>query len=303
MCWRCVTNQDSQLSDAPLAALQGVSSRRHFLNRWGTSLGFSALVHTAAQAQVDVGQSSSLRKLVPAESLEESAKLQYRQTLGEASSKGALAPDDYPQLKRLRAIANRLIPYTAQWNPNSRKWKWEVNLIGSKQLNAWCMPGGKIVFYTGILDQLQLTDDEVGMIMGHEMAHALREHARERLAKSKATSMGLSVASQLLGLGQLGDVAANVGTQLLTLKYSRDDETEADLVGLEIAARGGFKPEASVQLWKKMLGATGGGKGQPGFLSTHPSGNNRIQELEANLPKVAQLYEQGRQSSSSPQLN
>lgn len=303
MCWRCVTNQDSQLSDAPLAALQGVSSRRHFLNRWGTGLGLSALVHTAAQAQVDVGQSSSLRKLVPAESLEESAKLQYRQTLGEASSKGALAPDDYPQLKRLRAIANRLIPYTAQWNPNSRKWKWEVNLIGSKQLNAWCMPGGKIVFYTGILDQLQLTDDEVGMIMGHEMAHALREHARERLAKSKATSMGLSVASQLLGLGQLGDVAANVGTQLLTLKYSRDDETEADLVGLEIAARGGFKPEASVQLWKKMLGATGGGKGQPGFLSTHPSGNNRIQELEANLPKVAQLYEQGRQSSGSQQLN
>ena len=303
MCWRCVTNQDSQLSDAPLAALQGVSSRRHFLNRWGTGLGLSALVHTAAQAQVDVGQSSSLRKLVPAESLEESAKLQYRQTLGEASSKGALAPDDYPQLKRLRTIANRLIPYTAQWNPNSRKWKWEVNLIGSKQLNAWCMPGDKIVFYTGILDQLQLTDDEVGMIMGHEMAHALREHARERLAKSKATSMGLSVASQLLGLGQLGDVAANVGTQLLTLKYSRDDETEADLVGLEIAARGGFKPEASVQLWKKMLGATGGGKGQPGFLSTHPSGNNRIQELEANLPKVAQLYEQGRQSSGSPQLN
>jgi Zn-dependent protease with chaperone function len=290
-------------AEAPTEAPQGVSSRRQFLNRWGTGLGLTALTHTAAQAQVDVGQASSLRKLVPAESLEESAKQQYRQTLGEASSKGALAPEDYPQLKRLRAIANRLIPYTAQWNPNSRKWKWEVNLIGSKQLNAWCMPGGKIAFYTGILDQLQLTDDEVAMIMGHEMAHALREHARERLAKSKATSVGLSVASQLLGLGQLGDVAANVGTQLLTLKYSRDDETEADLVGLEIAARGGFKPEASVQLWKKMLNATGGGKGQPGFLSTHPSGNNRIQELEANLPKVAHLYEQGRQSSTYPQLN
>ena len=159
------------------------------------------------------------------------------------------------------------------------------------------MPGGKIAFYTGILDQLKLNDDEVAMIMGHEMAHALREHARERMAKSKATGLGLSVASQLLGLGQLGDVAANMGTQLLTLKYSRDDETEADLVGLEIAARGGFKPEASVQLWKKMLGATGGGKGQPGFLSTHPSGNNRIHELEANLPKVAHLYEQALQSN------
>jgi Zn-dependent protease with chaperone function len=196
-----------------------------------------------------------------------------------------------------------LIPFTAQWNPDARKWKWEVNLIGSKQINAWCMPGGKIAFYTGILDQLQLNDDEVAMIMGHEMAHALREHSRERLAKSRATSMGLSVASQLLGLGQMGDVAANLGTQLLTLKYGRDDETEADLVGLEIAARGGFKPEASVQLWKKMLAATGGGKGQPSFLSTHPSGNNRIQELEANLPKVAQLYEQAQQGRPAIVLN
>ncbi|NBQ07798.1 MAG: M48 family peptidase, partial [Betaproteobacteria bacterium] len=273
MCWRCFSHSNISRPEAPLETLPGASSRRGFLNHWGAGLGLAALVHANAQAQVDVGQSSSMRKLIPAESLEQSARQQYRQTLSEANSKGALAPDDYPQLKRLRAIANRLIPFTSQWNPDARKWKWEVNLIGSKQLNAWCMPGGKIAFYTGILEQLQLNDDEVAMIMGHEMAHALREHARERLAKSKATSMGLSVASQLLGLGQLGDVAANVGTQLLTLKYSRDDETEADLVGLEIAARGGFKPEASVQLWKKMLSATGGGKGQPSFLSTHPSGN------------------------------
>jgi Zn-dependent protease with chaperone function len=153
------------------------------------------------------------------------------------------------------------------------------------------------------LEQLQLNDDEVAMIMGHEMAHALREHSRERLAKSKATSMGLSVASQLLGLGQMGDVAANLGTQLLSLKYGRDDETEADLVGLEIAARGGFKPEASVQLWKKMMAANGGGKGQLSFLSTHPSGNNRIQELEANLPKVAHLYEKAQQGRPATLLN
>ncbi len=280
------------------------SSRRVFLNRLGgAGLGLTSLLAGTAQAQVDVGQASSMRKLIPAETLEASARQQYRQTLGDADSKGALAPDDYPQLKRLRAIAARLIPFTTQWNPDARKWKWEVNLIGSKQLNAWCMPGGKIAFYTGILDQLQLNDDEVAMIMGHEMAHALREHSRERLAKSKATSMGLSVASQLLGLGQIGDVAANLGTQLLTLKYGRDDETEADLVGLEIAARAGFKPEASVQLWKKMLGATGGGKGQPSFLSTHPSGNNRIQELEANLPKVAHLYEQTQQGRPAPLLN
>ena len=304
MCWRCFSNFNA--SD-PLAAsiteAEG-SSRRGFLNQLGgAGLGFTALMAGTAHAQVEVGQASSMRKLIPAETLEASARQQYRQTLGEADSKGALAPDDYPQLKRLRAIAARLIPYTAQWNPDSRKWKWEVNLIGSKQINAWCMPGGKIAFYTGILDQLQLNDDEVAMIMGHEMAHALREHSRERLAKSRATGMGLSVASQLLGLGQLGDVAANLGTQLLTLKYGRDDETEADLVGLEIAARGGFKPEASVQLWKKMLSATGAGKGQLPFLSTHPSGNNRIQELEANLPKVAHLYAQAIQGRGTAPLN
>ena len=184
MCWRCFSNFNA--SD-PLAAsiteAEG-SSRRGFLNQLGgAGLGFTALMAGTAHAQVEVGQASSMRKLIPAETLEASARQQYRQTLGEADSKGALAPDDYPQLKRLRAIAARLIPYTAQWNPDSRKWKWEVNLIGSKQINAWCMPGGKIAFYTGILDQLQLNDDEVAMIMGHEMAHALREHSRERLAK------------------------------------------------------------------------------------------------------------------------
>ena len=304
MCWRCFSNFNA--SDPLAASITEAEgpSRRVFLNQLGgVGLGFTALLSGTAQAQVDVGKASGIRKLIPAETLEASAVQQYSQTLGEADSKGMLATYDDPQLKRLRAIAAKLIPFTAQWNPDSRKWKWDVNLIRSKQINAWCMPGGKIAFYTGILDQLQLNDDEVAMIMGHEMAHALREHSRERLAKSRATGMGLSVASQLLGLGQMGDVAANLGTQLLTLKYGRDDETEADLVGLEIAARGGFKPEASVQLWKKMLGATGGGKGQPSFLSTHPSGNNRIQELEANLPKVAQLYEQAQQGRPATLLN
>jgi Zn-dependent protease with chaperone function len=171
-------------------------------------------------------------------------------------------------------------------------WRWEVNLIGSKQVNAWCMPGGKIVFYSGILDQLQLTDDEIAMVMGHEMAHALREHARERWGKTKATGLGLSVVSAWFGLGQLGDVAANFFTQMLSLKFSRDEETEADLVGLEIAARAGYRPEASVQLWKKML--SNNSNGGVSWLSTHPSGGNRIQELEANLPKVQQLYQEAR---------
>lgn len=245
-----------------------------------------------AAAQVDVGSASGMRMLVPAETLEESAVQQYGQLLAQARAKRALAPDNHPQLVALRGIARRLIPHAAQWNSRAAQWRWEINLIASRQINAFCMPGGKIAFYTGILEKLSLTDDETAMIMGHEMAHALREHARSRVAKSNATGIGLSIAAQLLGLGQLGDVAANLGTQLLTLKFSREDETEADLVGLELAARSGYQPRASVSLWQKMA-ANGGGSGAS-FLSTHPSGPDRIRELEANVPKVQGLYEQAR---------
>ena len=234
-----------------------------------------------------------MRQLVPAEELEVAAAQQYAQMMAEAGSKGALAPTGNPQLQRLQRIAAKLVPQTAQWNDRSRGWRWEVNLIGSKQINAFCMPGGKIAFYTGILDQLSLTDDEAAMIMGHEMAHALREHARARIAKSQGTGMLFSLGAQLFGLGQLGDVAASLGTQLLTLRFSREDESDADLVGLEVAARGGYNPQASVSLWEKM-GRAGGGAGGPNFLSTHPSGPQRIQQLQANVPKVRGLYERAR---------
>ena len=262
------------------------AGRRAFLLEAGAGAVTAA---TSALAQVDVGQSSNLRKLVPAEELENAATQQYAELLNEAKAKGALAPPNHPQLQRLRGIASRLVPQTAQWNDRSRQWNWQVNLLGSKQLNAFCMPGGKIAFYIGILEQLKLTDDETAMIMGHEMAHALREHARARIAKSKGTGQLLSFGAQLLGLGQLGDVAASLGTQLLTLRFSREDESDADLVGLELAARGGYNPQASVSLWEKMAQA-GGGAGGPGFLSTHPSGPDRIQKLQANVPKVQGLY-------------
>lgn len=170
------------------------------------------------------------------------------------------------------------------------------NLIGSQQINAFCMPGGKIAFFTGILDKLQLTDDESAMIMGHEMAHALREHARARVAKTQATQIGATVLSQLLGLGEVGQIATNMGGQLLTLRFSRADETDADIVGLELAARAGFRPQASVSLWEKMgrASAASGKSGGPGFLSTHPSGPDRIRQLQANVPKVEGLYQAAR---------
>ena len=267
------------------------AGRRAFL--LASSASVLALAATSVGAQVNVGNSSRLRNLVPAEDLEVAAAQQYAKLLSDARAQGALANPGNPQLQRLRAISSRLIPQTAQWNDRARDWKWEVNLLGSRELNAFCMPGGKIAFYTGILEQLRLTDDETAMIMGHEMAHALREHARARIAKSQGTSSLLALGSQLLGLGQFGDVAASVGTQLLTLRFSRDDETDADLVGLELAARGGYNPQASVSLWEKMAQA-GGGAGGPSFLSTHPSGPQRIQELQSNVPKVQGLYQRAR---------
>ena len=253
----------------------------------------AALASAPAAAQVDVGKASQLRNLVPAEELEVAATQQYAKTLSDAKAQGALAPANDPQLMRLRGIATRLIPHSAQWNDRAKSWKWEVNLLGSKQINAFCMPGGKIAFYTGIREQLKLTDEEVAMIMGHEMAHALREHARERIAKTQGTSTLLSLGASLFGLGDLGGLAANVGTQLLSLRFSRDDETEADLVGLEIAARGGYNPQAAVSLWQKM-GQAGGKAGGPSFLSSHPSGPTRIQQLQGNVPKVQALYERAR---------
>lgn len=254
-----------------------------------TSVAVSLWAHAAEG--VDVGKPSAVRSLVPAQQLERQAAGEYDQMLRQAASKRALAPDDHPQVKRLRAIAERLIPFATRWNPRAQQWKWEVNLLGSRQVNAFCMPGGKIAFYTGILESLKLTDDEVAIVMGHEVAHALREHARERIAKSELTNLGVSLLGQFVAGGKYAG-AFDMGGQLLNLKFSRDDESEADLVGLDLAARAGFDPRAGVSLWQKMAAASKGAP--PQWLSTHPSGKNRIQEIEKHLPEVMPLYERAR---------
>jgi len=274
--------------------MQCVSNRSPWATRRGFLLAGAAAASAPAMAQVDVGKRSQFRKLVSADEIEQAAAQQYAQMLSEARAQKALAPDNHPQVQRLRAIARRIIPHATQWNERAANWRWEINLIGSKEINAFCMPGGKIAFYTGILDQLQLTDDEAAMIMGHEMAHALREHASERIGKTQATGVGLSLLSQLLGLGDMGNAVANIGTQLLTLTFSREDESEADLVGLELAARAGYQPHAGVTLWQKMAAASGGGSKNLAFLSTHPSAPDRIRKLQENEPKVQGLYERAR---------
>lgn len=256
----------------------------------GALLGGALLPALGQGVRDEVGRESGFTKLVPAEQVEAAAAQQYQQMMAQAAQQQALAPTSHPQMQRLRFIAERIIPFTDEWNARARGWKWEVNLIGSRELNAFCMPGGKIAFFYGILQQLQLTDDEVATIMGHEVAHALREHARERMGKTAATRIGASLLSSVLGLGSAGDQLLGMGGQLLTLKFSRDDESEADIVGMELAARAGYDPAAGISLWQKMMAAS---QGQPiGFLSTHPAGETRIRDIQARLPRVAPLYAQ-----------
>ncbi len=242
-----------------------------------------------AAAQVDAEcQRSSFAKAVPADQIEQAASQQYQQMLQQASQQRALAPASNPQLQRLRYIANRIIPFTAGCNTRSKQWRWDVNLIGDQQINAFCMPGGKIAFYYGILAKLQLNDDEVATIMGHEVAHALLEHARERMGKTMVTRGVIELGAALFGLGGAGTTLANMGGQLLELRFSRSDESEADALGLVLSAKAGYRPEAGISLWQKMLAASKGAP--PQFLSTHPSGDSRIRDIEARLPRLAPVY-------------
>ena len=236
---------------------------------------------------VKIGRASLLRKLVSAEKLERTAELQYTDLTSKAQAKNALLPESHPQVQRLRKIADRLLPYAPKFNERAKDWKWKVNVINSKMINAFCMPGGKIAFFTGIIDKLELTDDEVAMVMGHEIAHALREHARARTAKSTITNVGVLAVGILVG-GNYGELA-RLGGGLMNLKFSRNDETEADLVGMELAARAGYDPRAGVTLWQKMSAQAKGAP--PAWFSTHPSSASRVETIKANLKDVMPLYE------------
>ncbi|TVP87984.1 MAG: M48 family peptidase [Pseudomonadaceae bacterium] len=200
---------------------------------------------------------------------------------------------DAALVRRLRGIADNLVPQVTHFRPDARNWDWEVNVIESEQLNASCMPGGKILFFSGIVTRLELTDDEIAQIMGHEMAHALREHGREAVSRAYAAQTGTQVVGALLGLGEGSRQAADAAVQYgLMMPHSRTNETEADLIGLELAARAGYNPQAAITLWQKMAAASGGSP--PAFLSTHPSPQGRIQTLRDTIPRVQPLYEQAR---------
>ena len=227
--------------------------------------------------------------LVSSQQAEQGAATFYAQEKGKYAKAGALNTNAQ-QTTHVRAIATGLIEQAGVFRPDTRNWNWEVNVINSKQVNAYCAAGGKMAIYTGLLDGLKLTDNEIAAVMGHEISHALREHTREAMSEALAQQVGVSILAAALKLDQssanmLGS-AAQVG---LTLPFSREKEREADRIGLELMARAGYNPRDAVSMWRKMMS---GGGAPPELLSTHPDPANRIKDIEAHLPSVIPLYEE-----------
>jgi Zn-dependent protease with chaperone function len=196
-----------------------------------------------------VGVDREQRMMVSSQEVDAGAKQAYAKMMGEAQKKGVLDKDP-AMLKRVQNITKRLIPHTAVFRPDAAKWPWEVHVISIDEVNAWCMPGGKMAMYTGLVQKLNATDDEIAAVMGHEISHALREHARERISRQMGTQMAVGIAGALFGIGELGqNLGGMVADVTLNLPNSRLHETEADRIGVELAARAGFDPKAAVSLW------------------------------------------------------
>ncbi|MDR0933720.1 MAG: M48 family metallopeptidase [Burkholderiaceae bacterium] len=235
------------------------------------------------------GATRSQLLLVSSKDVNDGSAKAYRQQMDKARSANALNANQ-ADVKRVNAIAKRLIAQVGVFRTDALKWKWEVNVINSDTINAYCMPGGKIAVYTGIISKLNLTDDELAAVIGHEMSHALREHSREQISQQIAQEQAISLGGSLLGLGSISQSAASmIGQYALTLPFSRTMEAEADVMGMELMARAGYNPESAVNVWRKMSAA--GGDAPPEILSTHPSDESRIANLERELPKVMPLYQ------------
>jgi predicted Zn-dependent protease len=236
-----------------------------------------------------VGANHSQLMLVSSAELEKVAAQSYDKMLADGQRAGTLNRDG-AMLQRVRAIAGRLEAQSGVFRADAPGWKWQVNIINDKQLNAFCMPGGKIMVYAGLLSQLRLSDDEIAVVLGHEIAHALREHSRAQVSQAIAAQTVIGVGAALFGVGDgTANIAAAGYQALVATRFSRDDETEADRIGLELMARAGFDPRAGVSLWQKMIAASSGGQ-PPQFLSSHPAQASRVHEIEALLPTVMPLY-------------
>jgi predicted Zn-dependent protease len=236
-----------------------------------------------------VGVDREQRMAVSAEEVNAGALKAYAAMMAEAKKKGILDQDP-AMVKRVQDITRRLVPQGTAFRPDAAKWPWEVHVITLDEVNAWCMPAGKMAIYTGLIQKLNATDDEIAAVMGHEIAHALREHARERISQQMGTQATIGIVGALLGIGELGQgIAGAVADVTLNLPNSRLHETESDRIGVELAARAGFDPRAAVTLWEKMAKVSGGGQ-PPKWLSTHPPHQDRINDLRAYSDKVMPLY-------------
>ncbi|MBB6084299.1 M48 family metallopeptidase [Castellaniella defragrans] len=257
-------------------------------------MGLAALLAACAQVQttqsgvVGVNRTQTMSTLVSEAELNQQAEVEYRQILAQARAKGAL---DTPaaQTQRVQAISRKLIAQVGVFRPDARNWAWEIHLLKSDEVNAWCMPGGKIAVYTGLLDKIQPTDAELAAVLGHEISHALREHAREQVSRQMAANVGLSILSAVTGNQAVADLGSSLTQVMFTLPNSRSNETEADRMGVELAARAGYDPRAAITLWQKM--ERSGGGGQPEILSTHPSSQSRIADLQQASGIVLPLYQ------------
>jgi predicted Zn-dependent protease len=242
-----------------------------------------------------VGADRKQLLLVSSQELDQVAAQSYSKLTSEAAAKGTLNTDA-SLLWRLRSIAAKIEPETKIFRPDAPGWKWEVNMINNSELNAFCMPGGKIMFYSGLIRQLYLSDEEIAVVMGHEISHALREHSREQVSQALAAQSAIGLGAALFGFGQgSADIAAIAYKSLIATRFSRGDENEADRIGLELSARAGFDPHAGVTLWQKMLKANSGSS-PPAFLSTHPTDASRVQQIEELLPTVLPLYQAARRN-------
>src|SRR3982750_1000684 len=231
-----------------------------------------------------VGVERHQRMAVSSEEVNAGAQKAYSQMMAEAQKKGALDRDP-AQVARIKNIVGRLVPPTKAFPAAAAKWPGEVHFISLDEVNAWCMPAGKMAVYTGLISKLQATDDELAAVMGHEIAHALREHSREQMSQQIGTQAAIGLAGALFGVGQLGQNIGGMVADVTLLKpKSRGMESEADRIGVELAARPGYNPQAAISLWKKMEKL--GGSQPPQFLSTHPSHETRIADLQTYSAKV-----------------
>jgi predicted Zn-dependent protease len=273
----------------PLRFVSGALLRIALFMGISTVLVACQTVQTTRPGVVGVDRPQSMA--VSSARMNQAAEEAYARELAKARQAGALNTD-ISQVNRVRAIANRLIAQTGAFRPDALQWRWDVNVIASDQVNAFCMAGGKIAVYTGLINRLQASDAELAAVMGHEIAHALREHSREQVSRQMAIGALGTVAGAATGSAAVGDLAGMVSQVTFGLPNSREAETESDRIGVELAARAGYDPHAAVTLWQKM--ANVGGSRAPQFLSTHPSPANRIADLRQYSERVMPLYLQSR---------